>query len=170
MRAGLYWRLWKNFRSQPGYYFYLVRRRQAASIRRMLESGREPEPGSYFPTRLNLRLLYRCNLRCSMCGQWGNRGPCFGYGKTKGESVLGQKTIERVLDELAPRGLRLVDMVEALRGVGSFIVAFPPVDGIAQVLGVLRVVWRDEQFSAVDLSPISDRDNPSSSFSADLLR
>ena len=27
------------------------------------------------------------------------------------------------------------------------------------MLGVLRVVWRDEQFSAVDLFPISDRDN-----------
>jgi radical SAM protein with 4Fe4S-binding SPASM domain len=46
-----------------------------------------------------------------MCGQWGSRGSYFGYEKARQQSVLGPDTIERVLDELAPRGLRLVDMV-----------------------------------------------------------
>lgn len=109
MRASLYWRLWKSFRSQSGYYFYLLRRKKAASIRRMLRQGLEPVPR--FPTRLDLRLLYRCNLHCAMCGQWGNNGSYFGYEKTKRESILAQETIEGVLEELVPGGLRVVDMV-----------------------------------------------------------
>jgi len=111
LRLRLYRRLWKNFRSQPGYYFYLLRRSRAAKVRDMLSRGQEPQPGSYFPTKLNLRLLYRCNLHCVMCGQWGRRGSYFDYGKARLESVLERDVIEGVLEELVPRGLRLVDMV-----------------------------------------------------------
>jgi radical SAM protein with 4Fe4S-binding SPASM domain len=106
----LYWRLWKNFKASYGYYFYLLRRRQAARIRRILKEGRMPAPGSFFPTKINLRLLYDCNLRCKMCGQWGETGAYFAYDNAKRKARLEIDAIDRVLGELAPLGLKLVDM------------------------------------------------------------
>lgn len=109
-RIELYWRLWGNFRSNLGYFLYLFHRNEAARLRKTIEKGRLPETGSYFPTRLNLRLLYKCNLRCKMCGQWGESGSYHTYDSSKQAKVLGQDVIAGVLNELKPKGLRLVDM------------------------------------------------------------
>jgi radical SAM protein with 4Fe4S-binding SPASM domain len=107
-RIGLYWRLWQTFSSQPGYYFCLLGRRQAKRIRAALKNG--AMPGHYYPTKLNLRLLYQCNLRCKMCGQWGQTGSYYGFDAGRRGEKLEIAVIDRVLEELTPNGLRLVDM------------------------------------------------------------
>lgn len=110
MRLELYWRLWGNFRTNIGYFFHLFHRNEAARIRRIITRGLLPETGSYFPTRLNLRLLYQCNLRCKMCGQWGESGTYHAYDGPRRAEALGQDVIVEVLKELCPKGLKLVDM------------------------------------------------------------
>ncbi len=109
-RIALYWRLWRLFRESPGYYLYLLRRPAAARVRESLCRGRPPAAGRFFPSRLNLRLLYGCNLRCRMCGQWGETGAYHGYPAARRQALLEVETIDRVLAELVPQGLRLVDM------------------------------------------------------------
>jgi len=107
MRIKLYWRLWKTVKANYGYYFYALRRRQSTRIRKMLKQGCMPLEGSYFPTKLNLRLLYECNLRCRMCGQWGKTGSYFAYDKSKRRKRLDVEVIDRILAELIPnRGVR----------------------------------------------------------------
>lgn len=90
------------------YYAYLLRKSQPGRIKAALKTGALPVV--FYPTKLNLRLLYRCNLRCKMCGQWGKTGTYYGYDEAKLASTLEIDVIERVLDELIPHGLRLVDM------------------------------------------------------------
>ncbi len=109
-RLKLYWRLWRTVRENYGYYFYALRRRQSARIRRNLKQGNLPLEGSYFPTKLNLRLLYECNLRCKMCGQWGKTGSYFAYDRPKRRQRLDPEAIERILAELIPKGLKMIDM------------------------------------------------------------
>lgn len=109
-RLKLYWRLWKTVKANYGYYFYALRRRQSTRIRKILKQGRMPSAGSYFPTKLNLRLLYECNLRCKMCGQWGEAGSYFAYDKSKRRKRLDVEVIDHILDELIPMGLKMVDM------------------------------------------------------------
>lgn len=110
MRIKLYWRLWKTVKANYGYYFYALRRRQSTRIRKILKQGGMPLEGSYFPTKLNLRLLYECNLRCKMCGQWGKTGSYFAYDKSKRRKRLDVEVIDRILAELIPRGLKMIDM------------------------------------------------------------
>ncbi len=110
MRFKLYWRLWKTVRANYGYYLYALRRKQSTRIRKTLKHGCMPLKGSYFPTKLNLRLLYECNLRCKMCGQWGETGSYFGYDKSKRHQRLDVEVIDRILAELMPMGLKMIDM------------------------------------------------------------
>jgi radical SAM protein with 4Fe4S-binding SPASM domain len=110
MRLKLYWRLWKTVKANYGYYVYALRRRQSTRIRKILKQGCMPSAGSYFPTKLNLRLLYECNLRCKMCGQWGQNGSYFAYDKSRRRQRLDVEVIDRILAELIPRGLKMVDM------------------------------------------------------------
>ena len=109
-RLKLYWRLWETVKANYGYYFYALRRRQSARIRKILKQGRMPSAGSYFPTKINLRILYDCNLRCKMCGQWGGTGSYFAYDKSKRRKRLDAEVIDRILGELIPMGLKMVDM------------------------------------------------------------
>jgi radical SAM protein with 4Fe4S-binding SPASM domain len=45
-----------------------------------------------------------------MCGQWGKTGAYFAYDQLKKKSLLEIDVIDRVLNELTPMGLKLVDM------------------------------------------------------------
>lgn len=54
---------------QPGYAFRVFSRRLAASFYYNLGNGR-----SSYPEAITLFLTHRCNLRCKMCGQWGEGG------------------------------------------------------------------------------------------------
>jgi radical SAM protein with 4Fe4S-binding SPASM domain len=107
-RLKLYWRLWKNLKVNYGYYSYLLRK--SRGIRKILKEGRLPPVGSYFPTKLNLRILYDCNLRCKMCGQWGETGAYFAHDQSKRKSLLEIDVIDGVLNELTPMGLKMIDI------------------------------------------------------------
>jgi sulfatase maturation enzyme AslB (radical SAM superfamily) len=109
-RLKLYWRLWKTLRVNYGYYLYAMRRRQSTRIRKILKQGRMPSPNSYFPTKPNLRILYECNLRCKMCGQWGKTRAYFAYEEAKRRKRLDLEVIDRILGELMPMGLKMIDM------------------------------------------------------------
>jgi radical SAM protein with 4Fe4S-binding SPASM domain len=109
-RLKLYWRLWKTVKANHGYYFYLLRQKQSSQVRKIMKEGRMPSVGSYFPTKLNLRIIYECNLRCKMCGQWGETGAYFVYDKAKRRNRLEIEVIDHVLDELVPMGLKMIDM------------------------------------------------------------
>ncbi|NOZ70098.1 MAG: radical SAM protein [Deferribacteres bacterium] len=54
---------------QPGYAFRVFLRRTAAFAGYLLRNGR-----SAYPEAITLFLTHRCNLRCRMCGQWGDSG------------------------------------------------------------------------------------------------
>jgi len=133
MRVRLYWRLWGNFRSNFGYFSTLTSRGQAQRIRKTITAGKCPAPGSFFPTRLNLRLLYKCNLRCRMCGQWGKTGSYHAYDSLKRGKLLSLDVITNVLKELKTKGLKLVDME------GGEPLLYPRFDDLLQQLQRLKL-------------------------------
>jgi radical SAM protein with 4Fe4S-binding SPASM domain len=77
---------------------------------RRLARGEAPASGSFYPVKLDLRIVYGCNLRCKMCGQWGDTGTYFSFESAKLRRQLDLPVIERVADELLPHGLRYVDL------------------------------------------------------------
>ena len=59
--------------------------------------GKRPE----FPTLLRFSLFYGCNLRCTMCGQWGSQGTA----ETKNiKDFLRMERLREIVDEAAPYG------------------------------------------------------------------
>jgi radical SAM protein with 4Fe4S-binding SPASM domain len=108
--AALYWRLFRGVVANPRFYFFILRNRAWARMAERLAGGESPAPGSFFPVKLDLRIVYGCNLRCKMCGQWGDTGTFFGYDRTRLKRSLSLDVIESVVDELVPHGLRYVDM------------------------------------------------------------
>ncbi|MFH2137124.1 MAG: radical SAM protein [Candidatus Omnitrophota bacterium] len=67
---------WKNFRRfsrkvfrQPGYALRVAFRRLSAFFNFSFFNGRSSPPEA-----ITLFLTHRCNLRCKMCGQWGESG------------------------------------------------------------------------------------------------
>src|SRR4030042_288482 len=54
---------------QPFYAFRVALRRARAALSYRIGEGR-----SSLPESVTLFLTYRCNLRCKMCGQWGEGG------------------------------------------------------------------------------------------------
>lgn len=109
-RVGLYWRLLQGVVENPRYYYFVLRRNAYNKTARRLENNNLPENGTFYPVKLDLRIIYGCNLRCKMCGQWGDTGTYFDYGTDKLQRVLTLDVIERVVRELAPHGLRYVDI------------------------------------------------------------
>ena len=103
---------WKRARFALSYYLRMRRGRRAVFAH--LEDG-APVP---MPTFLQLRVTNLCNLRCKMCGQWGDTGVFRehkGDGATDGETErarireliglrrqLALEDYERLLDEVAP--------------------------------------------------------------------
>ncbi len=75
-----------------------------------LVKGDIPENGTFYPIKLDLRLLWGCNLRCRMCAQWGETGTYFDYDPPKLKQKLALDAVENVVAALAPKGLRYVDM------------------------------------------------------------
>jgi radical SAM protein with 4Fe4S-binding SPASM domain len=109
-RAGVYWRLFRSALQNPRYYWFVTRSDAWSDMTDRLRSGERPESRTFYPTKLDLRIVYGCNLRCKMCGQWGDTGTFFDYDKTRLGAQLSVEVIERVVDELIPHGLRYVDM------------------------------------------------------------
>ena len=101
-------------RARFAFSYYLRMRRGRRAVFAHLEDG-APVP---MPTFLQLRVTNLCNLRCKMCGQWGDTGVFReqkGDGATDGElerarirELIGLRRqlalddYERLLDEVAP--------------------------------------------------------------------
>jgi radical SAM protein with 4Fe4S-binding SPASM domain len=109
-KLSLYWRLLRRLMANPRYFYFTLRRDAYAKTAKRLARGAMPEPGTFYPVKLDLRLIYSCNLRCKMCAQWGDTGTYFAYDTPKLRRQLELKVIERVVQELVPKGLRYVDM------------------------------------------------------------
>ena len=96
-------------------YALRMRRGRRAVTRHLEAPTRVPVP---MPTFVQFRITNLCNLRCKMCGQWGDTGIFRQHGgaaATDGEAErarvreliglgrqLGLRDYERVLDEIAP--------------------------------------------------------------------
>jgi len=80
---------------QPGYAVRVaVKRLKAyAAYKRAKGTSPAPEAITFFLTRL-------CNLRCKMCGQWGDAGVTKKEGGEALKDVLPEDTVRRVLDEV----------------------------------------------------------------------
>ncbi len=53
------------------------------------------------PETVSLFLTYRCNLRCPMCGQWGEKGSFRSLGREVLSQGLTMDEIESLMDDLA---------------------------------------------------------------------
>ncbi|MGE5280061.1 MAG: radical SAM protein [Deltaproteobacteria bacterium] len=80
---------------QPGYAIRVALKRLRAYAAYKNADGRGPAPEAitFFLTRL-------CNLRCRMCGQWGDKGVTKQEGGAALADALPQETVGRVLEEV----------------------------------------------------------------------
>lgn len=109
-KLALYWRLLGNVLQNPRYHFFVIRRNWYGRVAKQLARGEPPSEGTFYPTKLDLRIVYGCNLRCKMCGQWGDTGSYFNFDALKKQRRLEPQIIESVVKELVPHGLRFVDI------------------------------------------------------------
>ena len=72
--------LYKRIRGITSYYWY--------------------EGKSYWPETISLFLTYKCNLRCKMCGQWGDNGLFKTFSKSKLEKMLSIEVISDLINEI----------------------------------------------------------------------
>jgi len=110
MRMRLYRRLLSCLVTNPKYFYYVGLWKDHERTSKRLKDGAIPENGSFLPSKLDLRITYRCNLRCKMCGQWGLTGTYFSSAAKKKNKQLELDDLRPVIGELLPRGLRFVDM------------------------------------------------------------
>jgi len=90
----------RNFRrfaaktvKQPYYAFQVGKKRMLAYFSYQFGRGR-----SAFPEAVTLFLTHRCNLRCKMCGQWGEGGVT---KKQSGREELSVDDLTKIIDDLA---------------------------------------------------------------------
>lgn len=81
---------------QPRYAFQAFYKRLKSYLTYKLYNGR-----SAYPETISLFLTYRCNLRCKMCGQWGETGSSYRYTPELLQSQLSLDEMERLLNDLA---------------------------------------------------------------------
>ena len=82
--------------AEPGYAGRVFSKRLMSFLTYKLSQG-----GSAFPETISLFLTYRCNLRCRMCGQWGEAGSSRGYTADMLKEQLSLGAIEMLVDELS---------------------------------------------------------------------
>lgn len=134
-KVRLYARLARNFFENNRYHLFLMGNTRHAETAARLKRGDAVTARTSWPVKLDLRLLYACNLRCKMCGQWGDTGSYHDFGAEKKRRVLDAAVIERVVDDLQPRGLKyvdieggetflypkIIDLLRMLKGKGLFV-------------------------------------------------
>ncbi|MFA5100113.1 MAG: radical SAM protein [Candidatus Omnitrophota bacterium] len=84
---------------QPGYAFRVLCKRFWAGVSYWLGFGR-----SSMPEAVTLFLTHRCNLRCKMCGQWGEGGVTKNETAEIVKQELTQAQARAVIDDLARYG------------------------------------------------------------------
>lgn len=86
----------KKSASQPLYAAQnLLHRTRSALSYHLDKHGR-----SYWPETISLFLTYRCNLRCRMCGQWGEHGAFNEYSNDILKQQLTIAEIQAVIDDV----------------------------------------------------------------------
>lgn len=88
----------RKAREFPLYAFRVLFQRARSTVSYYLGRGRSAPPET-----VSILLTFRCNLRCTMCGQWGEAGAALGY-----------------TDEVRRRSLSLGDIQTVVDGVRSF--------------------------------------------------
>lgn len=66
---------------------------------------KNPSGVSYNLSAVSFFLTWRCNLNCSFCNLWGDRGVCRGKGKEESfnfDEELKEEEIKKIIDEIAP--------------------------------------------------------------------
>ncbi len=82
---------------QPGYAFRVFFRRSGAFAGYLLCNGR-----SRYPEAITLFLTHRCNLRCRMCGQWGENGITKRRPVRYINECLPFEELKKIIDDIAP--------------------------------------------------------------------
>jgi MoaA/NifB/PqqE/SkfB family radical SAM enzyme len=82
--------------TRPGYALDAFQKRLKSSVTYKLCNGY-----SAYPETISLFLTYRCNLRCKMCGQWGEKGSSHAYPPEELKKQLSVDDIRRLLDNVA---------------------------------------------------------------------
>lgn len=81
----------------PGYAAHVFRRRFASWRHYSFGNGTAP-----YPETISLFLTHRCNLRCKMCGQWGENGWARLLPPEQVAQGLPFDAVVRLLDDVAP--------------------------------------------------------------------
>lgn len=81
---------------QPGYAWQVFKQRLRSDLSYRFGDGK-----SAFPETISLFLTYQCNLRCKMCGQWGEAGSAKAYSKEQLQSCLSVDEIKALIDDVA---------------------------------------------------------------------
>jgi MoaA/NifB/PqqE/SkfB family radical SAM enzyme len=89
----------KKALSQPGYAFRAFGQRFRSYLTYRLFNGR-----SAYPETVSILLTYQCNLRCKMCGQWGETGSSKFYSPEVLRQILSLEELKALVDELASFG------------------------------------------------------------------
>lgn len=80
---------------QPTYALRAGRMRLLSSLSYRFFNG-----SSAFPETISLLLTYQCNLRCKMCGQWGERGRLKDLPPSDTKVYMELPIIERLIDDI----------------------------------------------------------------------
>jgi len=89
-------RLFHKFLRQPGYAFGVGFKRLRASFYYNFGNGK-----SSYPEAITFFLTYKCNLRCKMCGQWGEGGVTKKQGTQHIHEELSFKQIKSIIDDMS---------------------------------------------------------------------
>lgn len=90
-------RLMRKAFSQPSYAMRAAWKRTQATWARRRKTGR-----AFPPETVTLFLTWNCNLRCKMCGQWGENGSTLPYPADRLHQSLSTDAIHRLLRDLKP--------------------------------------------------------------------
>ncbi len=94
---------WKNisrfvakFLRQPKYAINVAIKRSQAFFSHYLGQGRSP-----LPEAITLFLTYKCNLRCKMCGQWGESGVTKARDRDELKEQLSFQALKNLIDSVS---------------------------------------------------------------------
>lgn len=80
---------------QPGYAVQNLTKRIKANTYYKFGKGK-----SSWPETISIFITYKCNLKCKMCGQWGDQGVFKNYDKNTLSHQLSIETIKKLVDDV----------------------------------------------------------------------
>ena len=117
---------WRNFKrfsnkvlKQPGYTAKVLTKRVKAFLYYYFCQGK-----SSYPEAITLFLTHRCNLRCKMCGQWGDSGVTKKMSHDSIKEELPFREYKKFIDEqdLSFERLKTLKMSDKVR---AYLPLFP---------------------------------------------